>query len=138
MFEVYSFLCEGLAVLPAAQMTCFMKHAGALCSLSLKLPAMPLGHLHIQWVMLNVQVRILISRIGNAVHVYAHSSESHWMGLLYSPATGPAAHGRWIWCDGLIFDLYVNTVDTACGRVCAKSLPPPLLPWPRKRILLKT
>lgn len=53
---------------------------------------MPLGHLHIQWVMLNVRVRILISRMGNAVRVVTRCSDSRWMGLLYSQATPPLQH----------------------------------------------
>lgn len=105
---------------------------------------MPLGHLHIQWVLLNaVRVRILISRMGDAVHVATHCSDRRWMGLLHSHwPLPPAAHRRWIWCDSLIFDLHVNTVHTACERVCAgawapNSPPPPLRPGPRRQTLLR-
>lgn len=143
LFELDGLPSEGLAVLPAAPMTRSVKHAGALCPPSHKTLCMPPGHLHIQWVMLNVRVRILMSRMGNAVHVVTRCSDSRWMGLLHSHwPLPPAAHRRWIWCDSLIFDFHVNTVHTACERVCAgawapNSPPPPLLPGPRRQTLLK-
>lgn len=50
---------------------------------------MPPGHLHIQRVMLNVRVRILMSGMGNAVHVVTRCSDSRWMGVFAFPLATP-------------------------------------------------
>lgn len=121
----------GLTVLSAAQHEMLGERRGQqLCAH--KHYVMPLGHLHIQWLLLNVQVRM---------------GELEWLMLCMSfhishraigggsciPWTfAPAALKRWIWCNNKIFNLYVKNCLYYVQRPH-----PPIVPGPRKRILIK-
>lgn len=97
--------------------------AAALCSLSHKRSAMPRGYLHIQWLLLNVQVRMGGIRMGNAEHVVSHPSQSHWRGPLYSLATRPHSAEK----VDLVWQRELWLVRQHCSHSVRRP-PPPILP----------